>query len=105
MKNTILLLSLISLTLCAAAWAGDDDARADAAARAKSTIRKLDADGDGRISKAEFIGSASIFERWDADKDGFVTEAELTVGLAAPKPVAKPESFRNGIRRVEDHRP
>jgi Ca2+-binding EF-hand superfamily protein len=86
MKKTILLL------LAAAAWAGDDDAaQADAAAKAKSTLKKLDADGDGKISKDEFIGSASIFERWDADKDGFVTEAELAAGLAAPKPKAQPQ--------------
>jgi Ca2+-binding EF-hand superfamily protein len=78
MKKTIILL------FAAAVFAGDDPA-----AKAKSTIAKLDADGDGKISKREFIGSDSIFDRWDKDKDGFVTEAELTAGLAAPRPKAK----------------
>ncbi|MHC4450556.1 MAG: EF-hand domain-containing protein [Planctomycetota bacterium] len=81
MKTTTFL-----LLFAAATFAGDD-----LAAKAKSTIQKLDADGDQKISKQEFIGSDSIFERWDADKDGFGTEAELTAGLAAPKPKAKPE--------------
>ncbi|MHC4848366.1 MAG: EF-hand domain-containing protein [Planctomycetota bacterium] len=81
MKTTIFL-----LLFAAATFAGDDPA-----AKARSTIEKLDTDGDKKISKQEFIGSDSIFERWDADKDGFVTEAELTAGLAAPKRKAKPQ--------------
>jgi len=82
----------ILLLLCAApVWAGDDDA-----AKAKETLKKLDADGDGRISRDEFIGSPSIFDRWDADKDGFVTADELAKGLAAPKPAPKAEPRRGG---------
>jgi len=90
---------LTLLLLAAAAWAGDD-VESKAAQRAKSTIESLDADGDGRVSKDEFLGSDSIFERWDADKDGFLTEAEVAKGLAAPRPKAKPErDAREGGRR------
>jgi len=67
---------LTLLLLAAAAWAGDD-VESKAAQRAKSTIESLDADGDGRVSKDEFLGSDSIFERWDADKDGVFGSAEF----------------------------
>ena len=93
MKKTILLL------LAASVFAGDD-----AAARAKNVIRKLDADGDGKMSKREFIGSESIFDRWDADDDGFVTEAELTAAMKAPKPRPPQPEPDNKARQADPAR-
>jgi Ca2+-binding EF-hand superfamily protein len=41
--------------------------------------RNLDANGDGKIDKAEYAGSAkTMFERFDADKDGKITSAETS---------------------------
>lgn len=39
-------------------------------------MRSNDRDGDSRISRDEFRGSAQIFERLDADRDGFITREE-----------------------------
>ncbi len=40
-------------------------------------LKRMDKDGDGKISKEEFTGPERFFERMDADKDGFVTAKEL----------------------------
>ncbi|MEQ8435590.1 MAG: hypothetical protein RIA71_15265 [Oceanicaulis sp.] len=43
----------------------------------------MDADGDGRISRAEFTGAPSpMFDTLDADSDGVVTGAEIDARLA-----------------------
>jgi len=48
----------------------------DPAARAE----RLDADGDGAVSEAEFVrGEAPVFERADADGDGRLTRTEAEV--------------------------
>jgi Ca2+-binding EF-hand superfamily protein len=95
MKKTLVLLAL---TVSApAAFAGDP----------ASKFAKLDADGDGKLSKDEFLGSSSIFERWDADKDGFVTQAEMTAGLAAPRKQVptEPKSDRDPRKPRGENRP
>ncbi len=43
-----------------------------------SRFEELDADDDGKVSKAEYKGPAFLFDRLDADKDGFVTKKEST---------------------------
>ena len=40
-------------------------------------LKRMDKDGDGKLSKEEFTGPEQFFERMDADKDGFVTAKEL----------------------------
>lgn len=43
--------------------------------------RNLDANGDGKIDKTEYAGSAkTMFERLDADKDGKISAAEMSGG-------------------------
>ena len=40
-------------------------------------IKRLDADGDGKISKSEFRGSADRFEKLDKNDDGLLAREEL----------------------------
>ena len=61
-------------------------AKADASADRAPLFAKLDADGDGRLSRTEFAvgrGSADAsdwFARRDADGDGFISRAEFLPG-------------------------
>ncbi len=43
-------------------------------------IKRLDADGDGKVSKAEFDGPAEHFTKSDANGDGYISEAEAPTG-------------------------
>ncbi len=46
--------------------------------RHKRMMEKIDADKDGKVSKAEFTSSyEDRFAKADADADGFLTEAEM----------------------------
>jgi len=38
---------------------------------------KLDKDGDGSVTKSEFVGVIKMFDRADRNKDGYLTEDEL----------------------------
>ncbi|MBE3095718.1 MAG: EF-hand domain-containing protein [Planctomycetes bacterium] len=53
------------------------DGRGDANRFAQVFILRSDQDGDGRISKDEFRGSASGFDRLDKNKNGFIEADEL----------------------------
>ena len=45
---------------------------------------RMDADGDGRLSRAEFLGAPSpAFDRLDADSDDVVTGAEIDAAMSA----------------------
>jgi arylsulfatase A-like enzyme len=65
---------------------GKGKAKSDAPADRAPLFAKLDADGDGRLSRAEFAvgrGSADAadwFARRDADGDGFISRAEFLPG-------------------------
>jgi spore coat protein CotH len=44
-------------------------------------VTTMDADNDGKVSRAEFAaGFATWFETWDTDADGLLTDGELQVG-------------------------
>ena len=41
-----------------------------------SWFRKMDANGDGDVSPAEFLGSRAEFDRIDTDRDGLISAEE-----------------------------
>lgn len=50
-------------------------------ARGEGFLKRLDADGDGKVSKAEALAKATErFDRVDANKDGFITSDEIAAG-------------------------
>ena len=57
-------------------------------ADAAAAFKKIDTDGDGKLSKAEAAALPAIsarFDELDADRDTFLSMAEFSAGLAAPK--------------------
>jgi arylsulfatase A-like enzyme len=75
---------------------GKGKAKTDASADRAPLFKKLDADGDGKLTRAEFAVSRSAadaaewFARRDADGDGFVSRAEFLPGTPQGKaPAAK----------------
>jgi arylsulfatase A-like enzyme len=65
---------------------GKGKAKADVSAERAPLFKKLDVDGDGRLSRAEFSASrspadaAEWFARRDADGDGFISRSEFLTG-------------------------
>jgi hypothetical protein len=64
--------------------------RAMGAPRPEMMLKRMDADGDGRISKSEFRGPPQQFSILDSDADGYLSKEELTaflqrVGGGGPK--------------------
>lgn len=49
-------------------------------------VSRLDADGDGRVSAAEFDGPVEYFARLDRDSDGLLVAAEAPPGPPPPPP-------------------
>ena len=43
-------------------------------------IMAMDKDGDGKVSKAEFVGAPAFFDRLDSDKDGSLSKDEAAQG-------------------------
>jgi Ca2+-binding EF-hand superfamily protein len=71
----ISLLTAGALALCATAFAGGDSDK---------HFKKMDADGDGKITRAEHAaGAKKMFSQCDANRDGTVTAAEMDASMAA----------------------
>ena len=73
-----------SLAICAlpGAYAGND---------ADKHFKKMDANGDGKITRAEHAaGAKQMFAECDANKDGVVTAAEMDAATARH---GKPDKF------------
>ena len=75
---------------------GKAKAKGDVAAERATLFKKLDVDGDGKLSKAEFSAGRSAadaaewFARRDADSDGFISREEFLPGSPLGKaPAAK----------------
>ena len=43
-------------------------------------VKRLDRDGDGKVSKSEFDGPKTHFSEFDSNGDGFITETEAPTG-------------------------
>jgi hypothetical protein len=52
----------------------------------ESTRKRLDRDGDGKVTREEFRGPAADFRRLDHDLDGSVTAADFDFSKAPPYP-------------------
>jgi Ca2+-binding EF-hand superfamily protein len=62
------------------ALAKSDDQGGKKPPTAEEFIQKLDKDGDGKVSQAEFDGPDEHFASSDANKDGYITEDEVPSG-------------------------
>ena len=59
-----------------------------------ATFESLDADGDGRISKAEAAANQNVldqFSRYDKDGNGFIERAEVTSTNKSSSPGEQPQ--------------
>ena len=78
MKKLPLLFASAAIAFAGIAFAGDDNLSST------DKVRKMDIDGDGRLSLAEFTASghktADDFARYDVNGDGHVTDEEIDVG-------------------------
>src|SRR6188768_491935 len=76
-KNRVSLIATCGLALCTlpVAFAGTDSDK---------HFKMMDANGDGKITRAEHSAAAKkMFAQCDANKDGIVTAAEMDASLAA----------------------
>lgn len=87
MKGPLTILCAAAL-LSGAAIAGDDD-KSDGKG---SSFASLDADSDGKISKDEASGNASLtasFDKLDSNADGYVSKKEFRRNtMPKPKPAS-----------------
>lgn len=74
MRRSVLLAAIVAFA-CAQAVSAQE-AREKKARKRGNPLAKLDADGDGKVSKDEYRGPDEAFVRLDADGDGFVCAEE-----------------------------
>lgn len=67
----------VALVIAAATWHCGQTADVESDAARGRKIAKLDRDGDGRVSRAEFPGPPQRFRALDADGDEYLSAEEL----------------------------
>ena len=73
----------LAATALALAWGGTVIAQQEQGKEPPSAaefIKRLDKDGDGKVSKAEFDGPDEHFTASDKNKDGYISEDEAPTG-------------------------
>lgn len=76
------------LLLCAVAMATCAGGALAQVQRTTDYLARMDTDGDGRVSQAEYIAwMGYAFERMDADADGVLSAAEQPGGRGQPIPL------------------
>jgi Ca2+-binding EF-hand superfamily protein len=99
-RNTILL-TILALSLSTAAFAQENDEMGERGAKIKQMMQQklkaMDKDGDGAISKQEFLDQAEKrFNKLDKNGDGKITQDELAAvkeGFKNRKANVKSEQF------------
>lgn len=78
MKKIPLVLASAAIAFAGAAFAGDDTMSST------DKVRKMDLDGDSRLSLSEFTAgghkTADDFAKYDVNGDGYVNDEEIDVG-------------------------
>jgi Ca2+-binding EF-hand superfamily protein len=95
--RNISLLAASSLALCATAFAGGDGDK---------HFKTMDANGDGKITRAEHAaGAKQMFAKCDANHDRTVTAAEMEASTAADgeKPGKHDMSAAEKIRMIDQN--
>lgn len=75
--STIVLTLALSAGASAQGFAGAQSGRIPKAASPEQVLGRMDADGNGTISREEFKGSDEAFGRMDKDENGVLTREEL----------------------------
>lgn len=81
LKTIGLILAAAAATGCAQMGGGSEGGQGGRKPpTAAEFISKLDKDGDGKVSQAEFDGPAEHFTASDANKDGYISTDEVPSG-------------------------
>lgn len=102
MKRTMILsMAAAAIMASPAAFADHHKERGDMEGKKSHKaymLKKMDADGDGMISKDEFMAAhEEKFNKMDADGDGFLTEDEMKASWKDKK-----EKWKDGKRKKQD---
>jgi Ca2+-binding EF-hand superfamily protein len=98
-KKRIGILAACSLALCAAPAAFAEH-------EADKHFKMMDANGDGKVSRAEHAaGAKKMFEQCDANRDGIVTAAEMDASMAKQgmKPASDEKSSAEKIKVIDQN--
>ena len=95
--SSFVLTCAMAICVLPSAWAGND---------ADKHFKKLDANGDGKVTRAEHAaGAIQMFIECDANADGIVTAAEMDAAMAAQgeKPGAGDKSSAEKIKVIDQN--
>jgi hypothetical protein len=85
---------------CLAALASGAEAPAGPPPKRPGFVARLDKNGDGKVSVAEFDGPADRFKAMDKNHDGFLSEAEAPKGPPPRRP-SRAEDRARFIARLD----